>query len=128
MKSHSRTVRVVKDENGNEPTLVFGWVIKAAGVSLISAAIGGIALALLSVPALKTDAKAQKKEVESLQKSQHVIVSNQRVIDEEVRNLKADQSLANGKLDEVLVLLKSTKQFKRPAVENSRLKDPEDIK
>lgn len=112
--------------SAGEPHIELGWLIKSVMVLAIAGALTALATAVIGFPSLANDVKAQQEELNSLEASQHVIVQNQRVIDEEVRNLKADSALAQNKLDAVLKALKVTEQFRRPPPEPTRLEDPKD--
>ena len=98
-----------------KPLIVTGTLV------LISSVLGLLA----GYPSLAQGVSANADRISSLEASQKVIVANQRLIDEGVRNIQADSEFILDKTDEVLQMVNSTKQFKRPKVKPSQLRDPE---
>jgi len=102
------------------------WWVRPLIVAGSIAVCGSVIGLISSYPSLAQDVSVNSKRITALEKSQKVIVANQRTIDEGVRNVQADSEFILTKTDEVLMMVGSTKQFKRPKVKASRLKDPEE--
>lgn len=103
----------------------FQWWVKPLIVAGCLAAFSSILGLVSSYPSLAQGVSDNTARISSLEESQKVIVANQRLIDEGVRNIQADSEFILDKTDEVLQMVNSTKQFKRPKVKPSQLRDPE---
>lgn len=120
----SRKPQVRQGEDGTVH-IDLGWIIK----SVIS---GGAVVALVAayssvtgVGPLTKRVSAQELRLESLEDSQRTMARNQRVVDEEVRIVKANTSWIQEALEVVLEKAGVTKRIPRPAVEPSRLEASE---
>jgi len=113
-------MKVIVDERG-VTHVDMGWLLK----SLISAGVLGAMTAVLTVvigyPALSQKVEDQSAKNVRLENTQATLAKNQKVIDEQVRNLKADSKWTQEKLDALLEAEGITKRIPRPLVEDSKL-------
>jgi len=89
-----------------------------AVLALLSAAViaGGV---LVRVEMVAADQEETEKKINCLK-------TNQRLLDENQRQLQADMAWSHEKLDIILNAIGHSEQVKRPDVEPSRMKEPED--
>lgn len=92
---------------------------------------GAIALAtlvygvLMGYPGLVSKVLAQETDITVLEIAQEVLAKNQRVIDESVRDLKADSEWTQLKLDALLEEMNVTKRIPRPKLKPTELEEVE---
>ena len=111
---------VVKNGDGNgSGSIEVSWALKIAGGLALTAALTGGTAAVIGYPTLRSD-------VDEIVVAQTTSERNLRVVDEDVRNLKADSKLAQDKLDALLEAAEVHRSFRRPDVEPTRLKEPDE--
>lgn len=123
--------RVCENGDGSQ-SIDLGWVIKIILGLAIASFIGTVAgVPLLSYDVAAQEEKiaaietAQKEKIKIIEAAQSAIARNQVVIDEQVRNLKADSDWTQLKLNALLEANNVTKRINRPSVSDSKLEKPE---
>lgn len=115
----AKTLKVQTKDDGSL-SIDLGWAIKLVLGLVITSIVGSVA----SIPFLSIDVSAQETRLKIVEAAQSRVERNQALMDETMRNLKADSDWAQLKLDRLLTALQVTERIDRPDVLESKLEKP----
>jgi endonuclease/exonuclease/phosphatase (EEP) superfamily protein YafD len=120
----ARSAQVRHDEDGNAH-IDLGWLLKTLIGAGALGALTTLAGIVIGFPSFINRIEATEAEQKKMKAAQHVIAKNQRIIDENVRQLQAESEWTQKKLDVLLTKAGVTERITRPRVERSQLEDAE---